>query len=138
MRGISTDKICFIVVKARESNAKEPPVEDPGSNPTDDKMKFLEARDDAARAELRAFIDSLNVDEKVRVVALMWIGRGDFEPSEWNRAVAEAIRHNEGATAQPRHRTVNYLLGEPLLADYLERGLDCFGESCKEFEMGRL
>jgi hypothetical protein len=29
-------------------------------------------------------------------------------------------------------------LGEPLLADYLERGLDCFGESCLEFEAGHL
>jgi hypothetical protein len=130
MRGISTEKVCFIVVKARESNAKEPAAEESGSNPTDDKMKSLEDRDDATRAELRAFIDALNVDEKVRIVALMWTGRGDFDPSEWNEAVAQAAEHNQ--------RTADYLLGTPLLADYLERGLDCFGESCLEFEAGRL
>jgi Protein of unknown function (DUF3775) len=32
----------------------------------------------------------------------------------------------------------HYLLGTPLLADFLEEGLTQFGLSCEEFEFGRL
>jgi Protein of unknown function (DUF3775) len=33
---------------------------------------------------------------------------------------------------------VDYLIGTPLLADYLENGLSEFGLSCAEFELGRM
>lgn len=134
MRGISTEKVCFIIVKAREIQAKVAAGDtEPGSNPVDDRPGFrevLEDRDDVARAELRAFIDGLNTDEAARLVALLWTGRGDFAPEEWDEAVAEA--------AEQSRRTADYLLGTPLLADLLQDGLEAFGESCTEFERGRL
>lgn len=34
--------------------------------------------------------------------------------------------------------TANYLLGMPLLGDYLEGGLALLGHSCEEFEINRL
>ena len=36
------------------------------------------------------------------------------------------------------NRTAAYLLGMPLLGDYLEEGISLLGLSCQDFEMGRL
>ena len=58
------------------------------------------------------------------LVALAWIGRGDFEPEEWRTAVAEAKQRAEGPTWK-------YLLGFELLPDYLEDALSAFGRSCE-------
>jgi hypothetical protein len=131
---ISTDKVCFVIVKAREFDAKVE-VDDPssGSNPTDDgSVDVLEdLPDDPAQAELQSFIRALNEDEQVALVALAWLGRGDYAIEEWPQAVAEARRaHNR--------RTAEYLLGIPILGDYLEQGLSAHGRSCEEFESGRL
>ena len=37
-----------------------------------------------------------------------------------------------------QYHTVDYLLGTPLLADFLEEGLAPFGLSCAEFQLGRM
>jgi hypothetical protein len=131
---VSADKVCFIVVKAREFQAKDV-VTDPGnsSNPSDDRgVGVLEDHwDDPTVAELRAFIGSLSEDEQVDLVTLAWIGRGDGGTDDWKEIRAEAARaHND--------RTAAYLLGMPLLPDYLEEGLATFGLSCEDFEKGRL
>ncbi len=70
--------------------------------------------------ELRQLIGDLNVDEAAELVALMWIGRGDYEPEEFADAVEEARRRGK------RH-TGRYLLGIPMLGDYLEEGLEAIG-----------
>lgn len=132
--GMSSDKVCFIVVKAREFHAKVAVVEpDPGSNPSDEDFREVleDYADDPTHAELRSFIDDLNADEAARLVALMWIGRGDFDKSQWKEALTAAYE------AQNR-RTADYLIGTPMLADYLEEGLAAFGQSCADFEMGHL
>jgi light-regulated signal transduction histidine kinase (bacteriophytochrome) len=86
------------------------------------------ARDlDRAEAEFDAFIESLNEDEKANLVALMWIGRGTFEPEEWDEAVQTAL--TEATTP-----TADYLKGSPHLADHLENGLDALGISALEAE----
>lgn len=128
------DKICFIVVKARQFDAKEDVVEPGyGSNAADDQMRqVLESyADDAVFDELKSVIDDLNVDEQVQLVALTWVGRGDFSKDEWDDAVKTAREaHND--------HTAAYLLGTPLLPDYLEEGLATFDLSCQDFEMGHL
>ena len=59
----------------------------------DDMLEVLDDdADDATEVELREFIDGLNVDEQVELVALAWVGRGSFAKEEWEDAVAEA-RH---------------------------------------------
>jgi len=125
---IDPDKVCHIIVKARAFDAKEEVVEeDYASNPTDEDMREVlqDYPDDPTYDELRAFISSLNEDEQVELVALAWLGRGSFTAEEWEEAKAEAGRaHNE--------RTAEYLLGMPLLADYLSEGLAAFGKSCEE------
>ncbi len=131
---ISTNDVCFIIVKARQFDAKDLVTEpDPGSNASDDGMlEVLEDHpDDPVRSELVAAIRRLNEDEQVDLVALAWLGRGDGEIETWDELRAEAARaHN--------NRTATYLLGMPLLADYLQEGLSQFDESCDEFEAGRL
>lgn len=131
---ISTDKVCFIIVKTREYVAKDVITEaDPGSNASDDRMIAVleDHRNDPSVRELFAAIESLSQDEQIDLVALMWLGRGDGTLPEWAQLrSAAADAHNE--------RTAAYLLGTPLLADYLEEGLSQFGRSCEDFEMGRL
>ncbi len=134
MLRIAPEKICFIVLKAREFDAKVEVVEpNPGSNPSDEDMREVleDYDDDAVYDELKEFIGAQNEDEQVELVALTWIGRGDFEKSE----VAEAREQARQARSGP---TADYLLGIPLLSDYLEMGLDQLGESCEEFKLGHL
>lgn len=127
---ISLEKICFIVVKVKEIMAKDVVTEpDPGSNPTDDHMiEVLEDHgDDASVAEVRAFINSMSEDEQVDLVALTWLGRGDAAITEWDELRRQAEQsHN-------RH-TARYLLGMPLLSNYLEDALSEFDLSCTDFE----
>jgi hypothetical protein len=131
---ISPEKVCFIVVKAREFDAKDVVTDpDEGSNATDDAMiSVLEDHaDDPVAQELRGFIGALTEDEQIDLVALAWLGRGDGSIQDWDELRAEASRaHNK--------RTASYLLGMPLLPDHLEEALSQFGCSCEEFEMGHL
>lgn len=131
---ISPEKVCFIIVKAREFDAKDEVSEpDVGSNPADDKgVAVLEDhRDDPVMDELTSFIDGLTIDEQIDLVALTWLGRDGVGQDDWPETRREAARvHNK--------RTAAYLLGIPLLADFLEEGLSIIGLSCEEFELGRL
>jgi hypothetical protein len=125
---IATDKVCFIIVKARQFDEKEAITDpDSGSNPTDDGgVDVLEdGADDPVQHELISFIHDLDVDEQIELVALAWLGRGDDDLAGWSDLQTLAReQHNK--------RTAAYLLGMPLLADYLEEGLSLFGESCSD------
>lgn len=79
-----------------------------------------EEAEDPTEEELREIIDELNVDEATELVAIAWIGRGDYEAGDWDEALAEARSRPEAQ----RRRLSRYLLGMPLLADHLEAGLD--------------
>jgi Protein of unknown function (DUF3775) len=131
---ISPEKVCFIIVKAREFDAKDQVTEpDPGSNPSDDgNAAILEDHDDdPVVEELTSFINCLSEDEQIDLVALTWLGRDDYSATDWPTVRAEAAHaHNQ--------RTAGYLLGTPLLADFLEEGLSLLGRSCKEFEIAHL
>jgi hypothetical protein len=131
---ISPEKVCFIIIKAREFDAKDVVTEpDPGSNPADDKDAAVleDHEDDSVLEELRAAINALSEDEQIDLVALAWLGRDDYAASDWAAVREEAGRaHNE--------RTADYLLGIPLLGDFLEEGLSMLGYSCEEFEIERL
>jgi hypothetical protein len=131
---ISPEKVCFVIIKARAFDAKDEVTEpDPGSNPADDMdVSILEDHeDDPVVEELTSFINALSEDEQIDLVALAWLGRDDYSASDWQTVRDEAAHaHNE--------RTANYLLGTPLVSDFLEEGLSMLGYSCEEFEMGRL
>lgn len=126
MPEINPAKVCFIIEKAREYLSEDVGVEPDASNPTDDdeRVMLTDAADDSTRRELIEFIKDLDVDEAAALVALAWIGRGDFEPEDWRAAVAEAKQRAEGPTWR-------YLLGLELLLDHLEDALSTFGRSCQ-------
>ena len=129
MPEINTDKVCFIVARARELLSEDVGVRPDASNPSDDMtlITLTDAGDKPARQELREFINALDADELDALVALAWIGRGDVEFTDWRAAVSEARGRRETNTAQ-------YLLGMPLLPDYLEDALSAFDESCRDFQ----
>ena len=80
---ISAEKVVFLIEKAREFDAKDAPSKrDPGSNPSDDRMiEVLEDHpDDPVLEEMTGLINGLNEDEKVDLVALMWMGRLEIVP----------------------------------------------------------
>jgi hypothetical protein len=131
MPDINPQKVCFIAAKARELLSEDEGSKPDASNATDDGERSIltDAAYGPVHAELKEFIDDLDVDEAIALVALLWIGRGDFEPKDWQDAVAQARERRQGPT-------VNYLLGEPLLPDYLEDALASFGHSCRDFDVG--
>ncbi|MBR1160634.1 DUF3775 domain-containing protein [Bradyrhizobium elkanii] len=120
---ISPEKVGFLIEKAREFDVKEGIVDpDSGSNGADDEMIDVledDGNDPVAR-EIAGFIDALSEDEQVDLVALMRLGRGDGTIEEWADLRREAARGRNG-------RTASYLLGEPMLGDFLAEGLDEFG-----------
>lgn len=127
MFNISIEKVCMVIQLSRQLDVKVPPVdENPGSNPTDDmEIDALEFRSsDTIGEELETFIDDLNDDEALDLVTLMWIGRGTYTSQDWEEA-------RSIAAAERVHKTSEYLMGTPLLPDYLEEAISQFGESCE-------
>lgn len=120
---IDRETLAYIVLKARAFDALLPS-DDPsdGSDAADD--RFVDALEDEAdnpaQRELRAAIVSLNSDQRAQLVALAWLGRGDYEASDWREAVSAARERSQGSTAR-------YLMGIPLLGDYVEDGADKLG-----------
>ena len=125
---ISPEKAFFIITKARQSDSKAGEsdlVTDLGDD--DASFGLSDLSKDTDRSELSGFIRGLNVDEQIDLVALMWLGRGDGDLDNWRDLRAEAERaHN--------NRTASYLIGTPMLADYLEEALSQFGKSLEDFE----
>jgi Protein of unknown function (DUF3775) len=128
MLTISLEKVCYVIAKARELDVKVAPEEldDEGMG------RILEAyADDPTLEELKSFLEAQSDDELSELLALAWVGRGDFAADEWQEALGEV------RDVRQQH-TVDYLLGTPLLSDYLEEGLSRFGHSCEDYEMGRM
>jgi hypothetical protein len=130
MPEINPAKVCFVIEKSRELQSEDVGAETDASSAADDDERAVMAGANASiRRELVEFIKELDVDEGVALVALTWIGRGDFDAEEWQGAVDAAIERREGPTWK-------YLLGIPLLPDYLEDALSAFGRSCEGFGSG--
>jgi hypothetical protein len=130
MLNINSETVCFIIAKAREFQVKEEIVipEVPLSPSGDWAQQILadHADDPCAREVVQAARD-LEPDQQAELVALMWLGRGDYDLSEWDAAVKDATESMEDIT-EPG----NYLLAHPLVADFLLDGLDKHGLSCEE------
>lgn len=128
MKAISSEKVCFIIVKAREFDVKvDPVIDDPGGNPTDDGdlQVLADQPDDPVYEELTSFLDALSVDELVELHALIMLGRGDVDMDGWDEAVQTA---KDDIDENISHR----LLEIPLISDYLASALDTFGHNCAQ------
>lgn len=127
MLEISPAKVAHIIVRAREYDAKTGAWDDDGSSETGSDSILEDFRSDLTRNEVAEFIAGLNIDEQVNLVALMWVGRGTFAPEDFAEAVSTA-------RTERVNKTEDYLLGVPLLSDYLEEGLDKMGYTIEDAE----
>ena len=133
MLAIPLERLGFIIAKAREFDAEVPVEPDAatGSDPPDDDERqiLLDTPDNPTEQELRDAIDGLGRPERQELLALMWLGRGDYDAESWREALRQA-----GET-MPTDLT-DYLVGTPLLGDYLEEGASALGLSLADFERG--
>ncbi len=120
---LNRDVVQIVIDKARQFQAREEVTfpEDARSPTEDWALRTLAGHgDDPVLQELSSTVESLELDQQAMLVALMWVGRGDYSVDEWEEAVAEARDRWNGRTAE-------YLIGTPLAADYLAAGLEEFG-----------
>ncbi len=123
---ISTEKVSDFIEAAREVAGKVAPATgDQTTTGDDSKLVSIEdyPGDDPRREEMRDFIAGLNIDERTDLLALIYVGRGDFDIAEWNDAVREA-------RARIARRDADYLIGDPALPEYLGTSLDAFAGGC--------
>lgn len=128
MLEISPGKVAYLAILAREIDVKVAPWDSPEDDTDSDGGSVLEAMpDDPAIKEFKSFVEGLNEDEKASLIAVMWIGRDTFTVADLKEAV-ETAKDNSRAPA------AEYLLGIPLLPDYLEAGLEALGFDPEEAE----
>jgi len=126
---ITPDSAFAILLKAREFDVKVPQTDpDSGSNPSDDEsVDALEFGPfDDTRRELISAIHDLNDDEQADLIALIFVGRGDFTLSEWKEAREEAGQIG-------RQHIPSYVIEIPLVSDFLQEGLSQFNQSLQDY-----
>ena len=129
---LSPDFLRTLILKLRAVMAQEELVSpDSGSNASDDEgpATLQDSPDNLIREEISVEIEDLEPDQQAELVALMWIGRGDMEPAEWDEAVELAAARRDGPTAR-------YLLSHPHVADHLEEGIDLLLDGTDLMETG--
>jgi len=127
---ISPEQAFYIIVKAREFDEQiESTNPNSGSNDDSEVDVLEEEADDPVQQELEEALEALNVDEQLDLIALTWLGRGEYQ------SFAEA--REEASDMRDKHIS-EYLIGTPKLGDYLEEGLAQLGLSLEDFERDRL
>jgi len=134
---IKPENVCHIIFRTRQLSAIEAMYETGENVETDaeELMEDVEAgrviheerEHDPTYYEIKGFIDELSRDDQCELIALVWLGRGDSNMSDWDDLVALAKERWSKHTAE-------YLLAMPLLGDYLQDALDQFDISCEDFE----
>ena len=128
---ISTEKVCALIEAAREIAGKVPSTSGDRTTSGDDSRletiidepgQDIYERDDRRR-QMVELIAGLNVEEQTDLLALIWLGRGDYDIAEWQDALAEA-------EARIAARDPDYMIGDAALPQYLGDGLEACGRSC--------
>lgn len=127
MLSINPDVVCAIIEKCQEFHAKEEvsiPHDNVWDGDDDWAMQILaDHADDDTLQELKYIIQDLDPNHQVELVALIWLGRGDYAEDEWHDALRQAH-------ANWNARTAEYVIATPLVAEYLLEGLWCLGYGC--------
>lgn len=135
MNALSQDKVEFVISMAREVGEAslaiigEELAEEKEPTQYSELSLAAKAQDsasedfagDSAYQELKSVINGMNVEERSELVALMWLGRGTYTKSEWASAVDDARDASNDHTAE-------YLMGAPLLPDFLTEGMSMMME----------
>lgn len=129
---VDRTKVCFLILKGRQFQAKEadPLAAEEPSSPLDDMEAGVlldDAGDDAVRQELRATLAAMDERELAETLALMWLGREDIDTDDWDDAVSEA---RDGLSST----TPDHIIQTPLFPYYLEEGLARMGLTCDDLE----
>lgn len=126
-----------LILKARALMAQEGMVvPDVGSNLSDDDASpamLQDGPDNPIRDEIASQIADLEPDQQDELVALMWVGRGDLEPEEWDEAMRLAAERREASRGAS---TADYLLTHPHVADHLDEGVDRLYDGSDLMETG--
>ncbi len=127
------DSICRLILRAKELEAQVPAA-DPEQDPDDvddlddedgQALSVLEDElNDSVEEEVQAQLDELADDQLSEIVALAWVGRGTYDVSEWDEALAEAAELDT-------EERIDELTDMPLLGGHLEAGLAAFDYSCE-------
>ena len=131
---IPLDDMAELITPTRAIQGREAEVDpDAGSNPSDDKAidAIQETPDDLTRTEVLNVIRDFDVDQQAELVALLWLGRGDAEPAEWEETVKLAADRRDVPTER-------YLLSQPLVAEYWAEGLERLGVGVEKAEVQRV
>jgi hypothetical protein len=124
---INPDKVCEFLEAARELAGRVPATTGDRTTSGDDSpLGFMEQReDDPTRMQMVEFVAGLNVEEQVDLLALIYLGRGDFGLVEWSDAVSEA--GDRIAAGDP-----DFMIGDRALPLYLAEALEAFGKTCTD------
>ena len=127
---ISVEKVCALIEASRELAGKVPSTAgdrtttgDDSKLATIDEPEGIGEDQDARRSQTVEFIAGLNVEEQTDLLALIWLGRGDYDIAEWDEALTEA-------EARIAARDPDYMIGDSALPEYLGDGIEAFGLSC--------
>lgn len=128
MLRISVDKVCMVRALALAALGTEPdedvePVDGTDGQPLPSSEDYDETR---AFDALFDYVNALTGEELADLMALVWLGRTDFTPDEWDEARQEAEQGLEDDAAMAA------LLQDPTLPDDLAEGLEALGLSCDE------
>ena len=124
---VNPEDVCQLIQLARDFHTQEAvilPDETPDQDLDMSGHAPGEAPANPLQEEFRTIIADLEPRQQFEVVALLRLGRGDFEVEEWESHFVE------GAHAWAE-RTADHLLDQPLLADHLAAGLELLGHSCE-------
>ncbi|MBR0657392.1 DUF3775 domain-containing protein [Plastoroseomonas arctica] len=128
--GISLESVAAVVDQMRALQIREEPdSEDAEEDQNSEAALLTEQPDDQTLEMLEAFIGEMNTDEQISLIALAWVGRGDYGPDEWAEARRLAAERDGGG----RDPTA-YLLDMDNLADLLSEGVAAFGLSIEDVE----
>ena len=116
---LNRETIQFLIDRAREFHTRDDVSfdEEPDIDDDDWSQQVASFVSDPYYQEIKTKIEDLEPDQQVTLVALMWIGRGDFSMDELNDALKEAEDNWNPNTA-------DYLIGTPMLSDYLAEAID--------------
>lgn len=131
MLDVNPDNVCRLVELAREFHAKESVVlPDDASHSLDElPLDVLENHEgDLVLEEFRAIVADLEPSQQQEIVALLWLGREDGTFEEWDSLL-------ETARDEWTPNTADYLIGHPMLADFLAEGLAMHGHTCEDSDL---
>ena len=124
MLNLNYGTICDILIKAKQFQVKEEVSFPEMTDDMDASYVLADYADDLVYQEVVGAINNLRPDQQATLVALMYVGRGDYTVEEWREAFTFA---EERWTEQ----TGEYLLSRPTMPDDIERGLDALGIACE-------